>query len=85
MYELASAFVTDVNVRVPLYFPFPKGCSDEFEGLGITTPFLNHWNVIAVCNGLYCEALHSKKAVFPSSTLTRLLIGVGGPSTKALC
>ena len=35
VYELASAFVTDVNVRVPLYVPFPKGRADEFEGLTI--------------------------------------------------
>ena len=35
VYELASAFLTVVSVRVPLYFPFPKERVDEFEGLTI--------------------------------------------------
>ena len=35
VYELASAFVTGANVRIPLYFPFPKERADEFEELTI--------------------------------------------------
>ena len=66
VYKPASAFLTVVNVRVPLYFPFPKERVNEFEGLTIRTPFLNHSNVTGVCIRRNCDASHSKAAGSPS-------------------
>ena len=35
VYESASSRLTELNVRIPWYVPFPKERSDDFEGLAI--------------------------------------------------
>ena len=67
--ELASDFLTDAKIRLPLYFLSVKR-TDELERVATFAPFLNHSK--AMIGPLCSDASHSNAACFPFSTVTLL-------------
>ena len=67
--ELASDFLTDENISLPLYCPFVKQ-TDELERVVTFVPFLDHSNATIGINGLLCA--HLSVARFPFLTVTLL-------------